>query len=328
MSGVFISYRRQDSQSAAGRLADHLKEYLHAPLFRDVETIEPGVDFVEAISKALASCAVMLVVMGPRWLSATDGSGGRRLDDENDYTRLEVGTALKRNVRVIPVLVEGAVMPSAAELPEELKPLARRNAIELSDKRWEYDVSQLVETLHKVLGDVGVTGSPLERAKQVLTEPERAAEELARTMKLPPAKEKAIASGVGKLWTLSRRIGIGIAVLVAIAALVEYASSPPIRPPQTEPAKPYELSGLWHDETGRAYQITQQGERISMEDAGPMGLLVWQGTVAGGQLHMEYVAPGYSMEASLRISPDARWLNGMVLNRLTGQQMRLNMQRQ
>ena len=116
MSGVFISYRRQDSQSAAGRLADHLKENLRAPVFRDVETIEPGVDFVEAIEKALASCAVMLVVIGPRWISISDASGRRRVDDESDYTRLEVGTALKRNVRVIPVLVEGAVMPGDNEV--------------------------------------------------------------------------------------------------------------------------------------------------------------------------------------------------------------------
>jgi hypothetical protein len=163
MQGVFISYRRQDSQSAAGRLADHLKEHMHGvPIFRDVETIEPGVDFVEAIGRALESCGVLLAVIGPRWANLADGSGRRRLDDPDDYTRLEIATALARQgVRVIPVLVEGAQMPGGDDLPENLKPLSRRNAIELTDKRWEYDVSQLVETLNKALDVHPEPGPPI-----------------------------------------------------------------------------------------------------------------------------------------------------------------------
>lgn len=324
MPGVFISYRRQDSQSAAGRLADHLKEQLRTPVFRDVETIEPGVDFVEAIEKALASCAVMLVVIGPRWMSATDASGRRRLDDPNDYTRLEAGTALKRNVRVIPVLVEGAVMPDAHDLPEELKPLARRNAIELSDKRWEYDVAQLVETLHKVLGDVGLAGSPLQRVKQVLTEPERMSDELAKSMGLPAGKKPAPGKPGGSrrwLW-----VGAGIAfLLVAVAVLIEEGALQSV--PTPPPAAVMELGGWWRDELGRGYQIRQAGERIQMEEAGPTGPILWQGMVAGNQLQLEYVAPGYSMQATLQMSPDGL-LRGLVLNRLTGQQMRLALQRQ
>lgn len=333
-SGVFISYRRQDSQSAAGRLADHLKEHLRAPVFRDVETIEPGVDFVEAIERALASCAVMLVVIGPRWLSATDAAGRRRLDDPNDYTRLEVGTALKRNVRVIPVLVEGAVMPDAEGLPEELKPLARRNAIELSDKRWEYDVSQLVETVHKVLGDVGLAGSPLNRVKQALTEPERISGELAKSMGLATGgRERPEAAAQGKsrikrgLWT-GAVIGLIVGIIVVVT---EYGSSPPssIGPaPNPPPAVGYtDVSGWWRDELGRGYQIRQEGERLQMEEAGPVGPIVWQGVLVGNQLQLEYVAPGYSMQAALQMSPDGL-LRGMVLNRLTGQQMRLALQRQ
>lgn len=153
MRGVFISYRRQDSQSAAGRLADHLKDHLHGVrVFRDVETIEPGVDFVEAIDRALQSSAIMLAVIGPRWMSIADAAGRRRLDDPHDYNRLEVSAALNRgDVRVIPVLVEGAQMPATEDLPEDLKALSRRNAIELTDKRWDYDVGKLVETLDKVL---------------------------------------------------------------------------------------------------------------------------------------------------------------------------------
>ena len=154
MHGIFISYRRQDSQSAAGRLADSLKEHFpEAAVFRDVETIEAGVDFVDAINKALESCGVLLAVIGPRWISIQGDAGQRRLDDPNDYTRLELATALGRtDVRVIPVLVDGAVMPDPEALPEDLKPLARRNALELTDKRWDYDVSQLIVTLRHALG--------------------------------------------------------------------------------------------------------------------------------------------------------------------------------
>ena len=154
MHGVFISYRRQDSQSAAGRLADSLKEHLpEAAVFRDVETIEAGTDFVDAINAALESCDVLLAVIGPRWISVEDEAGRRRLDDPHDYTRLELVTALGRaDVRVIPVLVDGAAMPGVESLPDDLKPLARRNALELTDKRWDYDVSQLVATLRHALG--------------------------------------------------------------------------------------------------------------------------------------------------------------------------------
>lgn len=152
--GIFVSYRRQDSQSAAGRLADSLREHLpEAAVFRDVETIEPGMDFVDAINAALESCEVLLAVIGPRWISVQDEAGQRRLDDPGDYTRLELATALKRaDVRVIPVLVDGAAMPAAESLPADLKALGRRNALELTDKRWDYDVSQLVAALRHILG--------------------------------------------------------------------------------------------------------------------------------------------------------------------------------
>ena len=122
------------------------------PIFRDVETIEPGGDFLDAIGRALQSCGVLIAVIGPRWASITDDKGQRRFEDLNDYTRLEIATALKREgVRVILVLVDGASVPSGDALPADLQSLVRRNAIELSDKRWEYDVSLLVNTLRGVL---------------------------------------------------------------------------------------------------------------------------------------------------------------------------------
>ncbi len=153
MAGIFISYRRSDSGGYTGRLMDDLKEqFPTSEVFRDVEAIEAGSDFVEAIDKAVGSCSVLLAVIGPRWLSASDAAGRRRIEDENDFVRLEIATALRRDVRVIPVLVEGAPMPSADDLPNEIKLLARRQAHELSDRRWEFDVDQLFTALEKVPG--------------------------------------------------------------------------------------------------------------------------------------------------------------------------------
>jgi TIR domain len=102
MPRIFISYRRQDSQSAAGRLADNLKDHFGtAQIFRDIETIEPGSDFTESLIAALNSCAVLIAIIGPRWLSATDKKGQRRLDDPKDLTRQEIEIALSRNIRVM-----------------------------------------------------------------------------------------------------------------------------------------------------------------------------------------------------------------------------------
>lgn len=153
MSGIFISYRRHDSQSAAGRLTDYLERYFGAEqIFRDIETIEPGVDFVQAIEKAIAASQVMLVVIGPRWLNITDDQNQRRLDKPDDWIRIETKLALQRNIRVIPVLVENAQPPTMDALPDEIKSLARREAHELSDKRWDYDVQCLIDVLEKIPG--------------------------------------------------------------------------------------------------------------------------------------------------------------------------------
>src|SRR5262245_691953 len=113
----------------------------------DVAGIAPGVDFVEAIDRAVGSCDALIVLIGREWVTCTDASGRRRLDDPGDFIRLEVSAALRRNVRVIPALVEGASMPRADSLPQDLQSLARRQAIELSDTRWETDLQRLVDAL-------------------------------------------------------------------------------------------------------------------------------------------------------------------------------------
>jgi len=146
---IFISYRRRgDSAGFAARLADRLVAHFgDEQCFRDIEDIETGADFVEAIEEAVASSRVMVVVIGTDWATVQDAHGRRRLDNPDDFVRIEVATALRRGIRVVPVLVAGATMPSGAGLPEELQGLFRRQALELTDSRWDYDVGQLTTAI-------------------------------------------------------------------------------------------------------------------------------------------------------------------------------------
>lgn len=153
-SGIFISYRRRDSRGDAGRLAADLRRALPGvQVFRDVETIEPGVDFAESIKKALDSSEVVLVMIGPTWGTALDEHGNRRLDNPNDYMRIEIETALlDSSVRVIPVLLEHAELPQEKDLPGDMKLLLRRQTFELRDARWSHDVELLIGAIRKILG--------------------------------------------------------------------------------------------------------------------------------------------------------------------------------
>ncbi|MDQ8023135.1 MAG: toll/interleukin-1 receptor domain-containing protein [Moraxellaceae bacterium] len=154
MPGIFISYRRADASGWAGRLRDELASHFGASkVFMDIETIRPGVDFAKAIDDAVSSSDVLLALTGPGWLNARSSQGQRRLDDPDDFTRLEIATALRSQRVVIPVLLGGATMPSRTDLPDDIQGLARLQASEVSDKRWDYDVAQLVAVLETLLGD-------------------------------------------------------------------------------------------------------------------------------------------------------------------------------
>src|SRR4029453_17493972 len=152
MARIFLSYRRDDSSGHAGRLYDHLCQHFGRDnLFMDVDTIALGLDFVEAIQDAVGSCDVLLAVIGRQWLTSTDSAGHRRLDNPEDFVRLEITTALERRIRVIPVLVGGASMPRSTELPDVLQPLARRQALVVGD-HFHPDVGRLIAALETVLG--------------------------------------------------------------------------------------------------------------------------------------------------------------------------------
>ena len=148
LGGVFISYRRDDSGGFAGRIYDRLTNRLgRESVFFDVDNIPPGADFVDVLSERVGKCDALIAVIGRDWISAAGKDSRRRLDDPNDFVRIEIEAALARGVRVIPVLVEGAAMPNADELPESLKKLARRQGIEISHNRFDSDVERLTRAL-------------------------------------------------------------------------------------------------------------------------------------------------------------------------------------
>src|SRR3989441_2787908 len=147
---VFISYRRDDAAGDAGRLSDSLRAHFgEDSVFMDIDTIAPGEDFAEVITQAISSCDVLIALIGKAWLTASDARGQRRLDDSQDYVRLEIQTALEKNVQLLPTLVQGAMMPRAEQLPERMAGLVGRNAFEISYTRWQYDIERLIALIEK-----------------------------------------------------------------------------------------------------------------------------------------------------------------------------------
>jgi hypothetical protein len=153
MGGVFISYRRQDAAGYAGVLHRFLvRRYDEARVFFDLATIDAGMDFSTSMRQAVSSSDVMLVVIGPDWLEATDAGGRPRIHDPDDFIHYEIAAALRQGKPVVPVLVGGADMPPAEALPQDLRGLALRQAVELRDQDFEQGLSQLSRFLDPLLG--------------------------------------------------------------------------------------------------------------------------------------------------------------------------------
>lgn len=151
---IFISYRRSDNRSATERIYDRLKTKFGKDLvFKDASSILGGTDFAERLEQAVSQCKVLLVIIGKTWLTVTNADGSRRLDNPEDWVRIEIETALNRGIPVIPVLIEGAKMPSKSELPESLQRLARRHYVEIgNDPRFVDDTNRLVADIRSHLG--------------------------------------------------------------------------------------------------------------------------------------------------------------------------------
>ena len=148
---VFISYRRKDAQYIAGSIYYWLEhEFGPDHLFKDVDTIPPGRDFRRILQDAVTRCDVLLVVIGPRWLGETDVAGRRRVDDPEDWVRIEIETALERSIPVIPLLVDEASFPRGEDLPPSLQGLVYRNGIPVRpDPDFRHDMGRLIKALRK-----------------------------------------------------------------------------------------------------------------------------------------------------------------------------------
>lgn len=223
---IFISYRRNDSEGEAGRLAADLeREFGEESVFIDVNAIEPGLDFRGKIQRQIAGCNVLIAIIGPNWAPPRDEVAKTRRGARTDYVHLEISWALKRRLRVIPVLVRGATMPGARALPEELKRLSLRSAVELRHAHWNSDLQLLVTTLRKIIGTPKVEiEDEIEPFPAIGPGPQ-------------PAPAEASQSSGSSFWGL-----VCLAIFIVVLYFYFTASSPADKPPpQAAPAKRFEL---------------------------------------------------------------------------------------
>jgi formylglycine-generating enzyme required for sulfatase activity len=231
-SRIFISYRREDSAGYAGRIFDRLKAHFpDAQIFMDVDTISPGDDFIVSIEKAVSSCDVFIALIGKQWVSIQDRQGNRRLDNPNDFVRIELTTALKRNIRVIPVLLHDTPMPRAEELPEDLAKLTRRNALEISHESFNDGINRLI--------------AAVELGSQAADQPKPALE--APASSTSPKTPLYVAGGIGLvaiigliLWAVIGGLGAGedkepTPIATSTIAVSEITDEPSLTPTTTAP---------------------------------------------------------------------------------------------
>ncbi|MFP3642969.1 toll/interleukin-1 receptor domain-containing protein [Paraburkholderia sp. SIMBA_054] len=243
MPAIFISYRRIDSKAYAGRLFDRLSQHFGADhVFMDIEGgIQRGEDFADALQRAVESVDAMIILIGRQWLTCTGHNGRRRLDQPDDWVRQETAIALRRGILVLPVLVDGANMPDEADLPEDIRALARRQASEISDTRWSYDVSQIVAILGRKL-----RRSLWRRVPGRLVGTALAALAIA-------------AAGIG--FFLWRPLSTPSLSTTAITSTASNASTgaapspPPVASRPADPTAPADLSGFWRDDEGALYKV-------------------------------------------------------------------------
>jgi hypothetical protein len=168
MSGVFISYRREDSSGYAGRLFDILSaRFGRENIYMDLDTIKGGDNFETVIEEKTSQCDVLLAVIGEKWVTIAGANGSRRLDMADDFVRLEIAKALERGVRVIPVLVGGATMPHPDDLPNDLRPLSLHQAMDLRDAHFHADADLLMDELSKTVPSI--TSQPRKLRSRGLT---------------------------------------------------------------------------------------------------------------------------------------------------------------
>jgi hypothetical protein len=274
---IFISYRRDDSEGEAGRLYDDLvRAYGNDAVFMDVAGIAPGLDFRKAIDDNVAGCGVFLAVVGPQWATITGADGHRRLDDPNDFVRLEVASALTRNIAVIPVLVHDAHMPHPDQLPDSIKDFAYRNSVEISHARWNSDVTLLIDALKQYVNTTPATeNQPVHAAVPVQLPP-------------PVSTDPPAAPAPAKL--PAPLILAGIAVILLLAVIAYFVARPRPQPRRADSnssasgAAQVVLAGTWRNtaQVNKAdsvirLRIEGSGNSYSIQPVGqcPQGECPW-----------------------------------------------------
>ena len=233
---IFINYRRADSIGMAGRLHDRLAQtFGRDKIFMDVDHIPAGVDFVTHLNSQVAACGVILVIIGPNWLRAKDKAGQRRLHQPDDFVAIEIAAALARDILVIPVLVDGTRMPSASELPDALKSLARRQAVEVRHAHFGQDAQTLVERMREALGDKALVSD----GREALGDKAR---ETGRWRVWPMLKKHLISTAIGLVigilvlaWLQPLTSGgIGLLLLLVVTAVNVGALLIPLKADKTK----------------------------------------------------------------------------------------------
>lgn len=198
-------------------------EFGNDEVFRDITSIPPGQTFAEFIGARLEGCVVMLVLIGTQWLRITDDAGKRRLEDPEDWVRKEIVAALQRDILVVPVLLCGAVLPAATDLPEDLRPLVERNAVTMSDDDFEHDVEQLIAALRR---HPALAGKRADKATATATGRDRIRDLIDR---IPDVQHEMSRKRPGILARALRKLVslLQFATLVAIAVWIGYTQSDP-----------------------------------------------------------------------------------------------------
>jgi len=306
---IFINYRRGDDPGNTGRLFDQLEDvFPREQLFIDVDSIPPGRDFVRVLEEQVAQCDVLIAVIGKGWLDARDEQGVRRLDNPDDFVRIEIESALKLDKVVIPVLVQDARMPRADELPDALKPLARRNAVRLTHERFKAETQALTKAIQQLLDEVATQrGARAEAMRKAQADDDRKVQEEAARRRAQAQRGPERAGAPTR-----RRLVQGMGAAVGVAALAGGifwlqpqrpagpVTQPPSQPPP--PAGPLIRTFLGHTEPVRSVAFSPDG-RTAVSGSNDATLKLWE--VATGN-ELRTLKGDTNGVNSIAFSPDGR----------------------
>lgn len=285
---LFISYRRIDSNWAAVALRHQItKTFPGLNVFMDLTGIEPGEDFPTAINRNVDQCSVMLAIIGPSWLGVSDNHGRRRLDNPNDFVRLEITRSLERDIRLIPILVDGAPMPAAEALPEPLKALSAKNAVSVGHSTYERDFDVICGFLEKHLGITERTVTPTDRPFDQAADP---------ALRQTPAQiDGPTAAGIAAAEAL-KDAGVDPKTMVSVAQMRhiegKYAIEEHIRrttKPLLENAEGVESDCCLNNAHNLAYTIFRQG-RAGEAEAAFRDLLLLSEKIKGAEHPDSFIA--------------------------------------